>query len=68
MVYQSSEARGCYSPTCFGMMHYEGRGAPKDYAMAHMFWNILAAQGNKNAAEMSGITKLMTPAQIEEAQ
>ena len=50
------------------MMHYEGRGAPKDYAMAHMFWNILAAQGNKNAAEMSGITKLMTPAQIEEAQ
>ena len=51
-----------------GIMYYEGRGAPKDYVMAHMLWNMSAVQGNKNAAEMSGsITKLMTPAKIEQS-
>jgi len=51
-----------------GIMYYEGRGAPKDYVMAHMLWNMSAVQGNKNAEEMSGsITKLMTPAQIEQS-
>ena len=47
----------------------EGRGVPQDYAIAHMWLNLAAAGGNKDAAEFrDALAAEMTPAQIAEAQ
>lgn len=52
-----------------GFMHYKGRGVPRNYEIAHMWYNLAAAQGDKNAAHNRDIVaKKMTPAQITEAQ
>ena len=52
-----------------GLMSTEGQGVPQDYAQAHMWFNLAAAQGNKQAPKNRNIVgKLMTPAQIAEAQ
>ena len=40
-----------------------------DYVYAHMWWNIAASQGNKDATENRDIVaERMTPYQIEKAQ
>ena len=36
--------------------------------MAHMYWNIAAYSGHKNAIEDRDNCKKMTPSQLEEAQ
>jgi TPR repeat protein len=52
-----------------GVMYASGQGVPQDYAQAHMWWNLAGAQGYKDALkERLIIAKLMTPAQIAEAQ
>jgi uncharacterized protein len=52
-----------------GVMYGNGQGVPQDYVQAHMWWNLSAAQGNENAVKNRDIVaKLMTPAQIAEAQ
>jgi TPR repeat protein len=28
-----------------GFMYYKGTGVPQDYVLAHMWWNLAAAQG-----------------------
>jgi TPR repeat protein len=33
-----------------GLMYYNGRGVPQDYVQAHMWWNLAAAVGHKDAA------------------
>jgi hypothetical protein len=46
-----------------------GRGVPKDYALAHMWWNLSGSNGNKEAAENRDIVETkMSPSQIEKAQ
>ena len=46
-----------------------GRGVPKDYALAHMWWNLSGSNGNKEAAENREIIETkMTPTQIEKAK
>ena len=53
----------------FGLMYANGQGVPQDYVRAHMWFNLSAAQGDQNAArDRDDIAKLMTPAQIAEAQ
>jgi TPR repeat protein len=52
-----------------GVMHVKGRGVLQDYVMAHMYWNIAAVGGDKEAIKgRSAIEKQMTPSQIEKAQ
>jgi TPR repeat protein len=50
-------------------MYYNGFGTPQDYVMAHMFWNIAAANGNENEKGNRGIVAMeMTSEKILEAQ
>jgi TPR repeat protein len=52
-----------------GHMYNGGLGVPQDYAIAHMWFNLAAAGGEKDAAKHREIVaKQMTPAQIAEAQ
>jgi len=52
-----------------GSMYYKGEGVPQDYVRAHMWLNLSATQGDQDAAKSRDIVaKLMTPAQIAEAQ
>ncbi len=52
-----------------GIMYGAGEGVPRDHVRAHMWWDLSAAQGNKDAAKSRDVfAKLMTPAQIAEAQ
>ena len=52
-----------------GMMYANGHGVPLDYVSAHMWLNLSAAQGLQIAANFrDDFSKLMTPAQIAEAQ
>jgi len=52
-----------------GFSYKLGAGVPRDYVMAHMWFNLSSAQGRKSAAKSrDALTKLMTPDQIAEAQ
>jgi len=54
-----------------GVMYYKGRGVPRDYlyVFAYRWFNLAAAQGNKQAAHSRDyIAKFMTPEQILEAR
>jgi len=52
-----------------GIRYYKGKGVPKDYVMAHMYWNIAAVSGDKDAIEFRDLVEvLMTLSQIEKAQ
>jgi uncharacterized protein len=48
---------------------YRAGGMPKDIVIAYMLWNLAAANGNRNAAELRAqAARQMSPEQIEEAQ
>ncbi len=57
-----------------GFMYDAGRGVPQDYAQAHMWYNLAASRlppgENRDIAVKSRkfVAKVMTPAQISEAQ
>ena len=52
-----------------GVMYSQGEGVLKDYVHAHMWANIAASEGNKNAVTLRNLVeKKMTPSQITEAQ
>jgi TPR repeat protein len=61
---------GALSPQYYlGIMYREGHGVTQDYAIAHMWFNLAAALGYKDAGEMRDkISKKMTEHQIAEAQ
>lgn len=51
-----------------GVLYGNGKGVPQDYVQAHMWLNLAAAQGHKDADYFRDIlAKKMTPAQIAEA-
>ncbi len=51
------------------LMYDKGQGMPQDYVQAHMWYNLAGAQGGQQAAKNRDlVAKLMTPAQIAEAQ
>jgi TPR repeat protein len=53
----------------FGVMYYNGNGVPQDYVRAHTWFNLAASRGNANGSKNRDmVAKLMTPAQIAEAQ
>jgi len=50
-------------------MYEEGKGVPQDFVYAHMWWNLAASQGIKEAVETRDrLAKEMTRPQIAEAQ
>jgi uncharacterized protein len=50
-------------------MYGTGHGVPQDYVIAHMWFNLAAASGDKEAAEVRDmLAAKMTPAQVAEAQ
>jgi len=52
-----------------GAMYLLGQGVIEDDVMAHMYFNVAAVSGHKDAAKNRGImAKRMTPSQIAEAQ
>ena len=52
-----------------GGLYVSGRGVPKDYVVAYMWFSLSAAQGDHDSAiQRDLVAKLMTPAQIAEAQ
>lgn len=52
-----------------GFMHDKGRGVARNYNIAHMWYSIAAAQGDKQAAGNRDIVaEKMTPIQISEAR
>ena len=52
-----------------GFMYATGEGVPKDYVEAHRWFNLAATRGHKDATRnIDAAAKLMTPAQIAEAQ
>jgi TPR repeat protein len=51
-----------------GAMYAQGQGVPQDYVTAHMWLDLAAASGDKNAVIRDMIAAQMTPEQIAEAQ
>ncbi len=52
-----------------GIMHFEGKGTPKDHVRAYL-WLSLAAKGGNRAARISrdGIAKRMSAAEVAAAE
>jgi TPR repeat protein len=64
-----AEQNNASAQTNLALMYVKGLGVPKDYVMAHMYWNIAAVSGNTIAIENRGlIEKDMTSSQLAEAQ
>lgn len=52
-----------------GLVYMEGRGAPRDFVQGYLWLNLAAAQGEETGIKGRDIAeRLMTPAQIAEAQ
>ena len=52
-----------------GVMYDNGEGVIQDYVRAHMWFNLVTSKGSKKGREnREKATKIMTPAQIAEAQ
>ena len=52
-----------------GVMYTNGQGVPKDSVSAHMWFNVAASNGNKDAVKNRNmLVEQMTPQQIEKAQ
>ncbi len=55
--------------TILGLMYVKGQGVTQNYLLAHMWLNLAAAQGEARAlADRDCLARMMTPAQIAEAQ
>jgi S1-C subfamily serine protease len=51
------------------MMYFEGKGVPQDYVLAHMWANLAASSGTKEAFTLrEKIAQTMTRSQMDEAQ
>ncbi len=76
MIWLRTAAEKGYAPAQYnlGVMYHTGQGVPQDYVQAHMWYNLAAAglppgEGRDSAAKNRDIVaKLMTPAQLAEAQ
>lgn len=59
-----------------GVLYYNGWGVPQNYVLAHIWYNLAASQGDEESLNSQKlmienrdrIARLMTPAQIAEAQ
>jgi len=51
-----------------GAMYYQGQGVPQDYVCAHMWFDLAAAHGEKDAAKKRDTVAQRMTEQIAEAQ
>ena len=66
---KAAEQRFAEAQLNLGLMYVKGQGVLQDYVMAHLYWNIAAVSGDKNAIGNRGIIEeSMTASQIEKAQ
>src|SRR5437867_5249957 len=64
-----AEKGAAQAQNILGVMYDKSQGVPQDYVQAHMWFNLAAAQGVKQAAEARDrLAPKMSSAQIEEAQ
>ena len=65
----SAEQGNALAQYSLGLMHQKGQGVPKDYVLAHMWWNISSSNGHNGDIKFRDIIeKRMSPSQIEKAQ
>ena len=65
----SAEQGDAYAQYSLGYLYENGRGVIQDNVRAHMWYNIAASSGNKNAAKTRDLVTIqMSPSQIEKAQ
>ena len=67
--YQKSAEQGCANAQCLlGGMYGVGRGIPQDYQRAYVWYSLGSAQGEK-VSELRDLTaKMLTSAQLIEAE
>jgi TPR repeat protein len=65
----AAEQGNAKAQTNLGVMYANGQGVPQDYVLAHMWFNLAAAQGDPNGKGLRDlVAKSMTSEQIAEAQ
>ena len=65
----AAEQGGAYAQNNIGSMYKDGEGVLQNNVMAHMWYNIAAANGNKKSGEWRDERAgLMTSADISKAQ
>jgi hypothetical protein len=68
-VRQDAEQGDALWQCLLGIKYETGTGVPQDYVLAHMWFNLAAAQGDDDALKhRDRMASLMTPDQIAEAQ
>jgi TPR repeat protein len=69
-LFQRVEQRGpAGAQSNLSVMYEYGQGVPQDYIRAHIWYNIAASSGDKNASKNRDIlAKRMTLSQLETAQ
>src|SRR5207244_10952874 len=61
-----AEKGAAYAQNILGVMYNKSQGVPQDYEQEHMWFNLAAAQGVKQAAEeRNPLADKMSSAQIE---
>ena len=69
---RAAEQGNALAQNNLGLAYAKGNGVPQDYVLAHMWWNLAAAQGSATGIKLrdsaEGLMPRMTPAQIAEAQ
>ena len=69
MIHLSAEQGLPIAQSNLGRMYFMGQGVLQDYALAHMWYNICSASGNKICLKIRNfLEKKMTPSQMEKAQ
>ncbi len=66
---QLADQGNAFAQFNLGVMYGNGWGVTQDYVQAHMWYNLAAARGQKDAGKWrDNLAEKMTPAQIAEAQ
>ena len=68
--YEQAAAQGeAVAQFNLGVVYHNGEGVPQDFVQAHKWYNLAGANGYKKAVDLRNVlSKVMTPAQIAEAQ
>jgi TPR repeat protein len=57
-----------FAQSGLGLMYANGKGLPRDYAEGYKWLALAAAQHDEFASQRDAVRRLMTPAQVAEAQ
>jgi len=65
----AAEQGYAYAQYHLGLIYYQGNKVHKDYALAHMWWNICGSSGDEGCVKNRNLVENdMSPQQIEKAQ